>query len=745
MKYALASFLALVISISSFLPTEASAQAGSQKGKEYFLIDILAYDSLAVSDKALIDSLLPFYHQEKSDTSQLRFLSELSSGLIDEKIWSQYNRILYARTNALLKNKGTLNKTEVKMIKKYFAISLQNLGYYVQNYQADQAKAMQYYSECLQIQKEVGDNSGLATTLNNMANTFSYQGNISKALEYYFESLKIRESLNDKEGMAGAYNNLATSYMVQKDSAKSLEYLQKSINILEEIKHLYGLAYTYSNMGAIYRDRKEYKKARDYFQKSINTWEEMRSDDGKSFALQNIGFILQKQSETLPLSAEKDSLFSLAINYMNQGLVISERKNDIQGIASILSYLGNAYFSHNELPKAFDYGIRSLSNAKESGFPPLMRNAAELLYKIYRRQNKFQDALAMHELFTEMRDSVFNVETQKSTFKQQAKYDYEKQQVLNDAEHQKELAVAEEEKKRQQIVTYSIASGLLLVIAFAIFIFNRLRITRKQKLIIEKQKKIVDQKNKHITDSINYAKRIQDSILPSEQELSKCFSDYFIFFLPREIVSGDFYWLSNPSGKTILAIADCTGHGVPGAFMSMIGNTLLNEIVNEKNIFQPNEILNQLNEGIVHALHQESRSQDDGMDISICLFDKEKNKITFAGANHSMYVVQNNSIEEIKGDIYSIGSMFGKKDFSFTQKEIALSKNSSIYFSTDGFADQVGGKNGKKILVKQLQELLLSVSSLGTTEQEQIIKKTFMEWKGNYSQLDDVLLAGIKN
>jgi len=220
-----------------------------------------------------------------------------------------------------------------------------------------------------------------------------------------------------------------------------------------------------------------------------------------------------------------------------------------------------------------------------------------------------------------MRDSIFNEETQNASYKLQLKYEYEKEEAIKKTEHQKELAIAEEERKQQQIITYSIAFGLFFVLLFAGLIFNRLRLTGKQKKIIEEQKKIVDQKNKHITDSINYAKRIQDSILPSQEELSKHFSDYFVFFRPREIVSGDFYWLSSSqSGKKILAIADCTGYGVPGAFMSMIGNTLLNEIVNEKNIFRPCEILNRLNEGIIQALHQESRTQDDGMDISVCLF-----------------------------------------------------------------------------------------------------------------------------
>lgn len=735
MKYALASFLALLISFSSF----------SQKGKKYFLIDSIEHDSLAINDKALIDSLLPIYHKSRNDTTKLTILSELSGGLIDEQIWVKYNNLLFIKSKSLLENKKSMNVKELASVKKCYARALQNKGYYIQNFEGDQEKAMEYYSKCLEIQREINDKEGISTTLNNMANTIAYQGNISKALELYFESLKLRESMKDKEGMAGAYNNIATTYMVQRDSAKALEYVLKSISILEEINHLYGLAFAYSNLGVIYRDRKDYETSRKYFEKSLHKWDEMRSGEGKGFAYQNIGFILVRQSENMPASRKKDSLFALAINYMNQGLKICEERNDFQGVASILSYLGNAYYSNGEISKALDYGLIAIRKAKESGFPPLIRNSSELLYKIYLKQQKWSDALEMHELYVQMRDSIFNKETQKSTFKQQMKYDYDKKQALKDAEHLKDLAVADEEKKRQRIFMFSVAAGLLLVIAFSFFIFNRLLITRKQKLIIEQQKKTVDQKNKHITDSINYAKRIQDAILPSEEDFKKCFSDHFIFFRPRDIVSGDFYWLSCQNEKTILVCADCTGHGVPGACMSMIGNTLLNEIINEKNIFEPAEILNQLNEGIVQALHQDSGStQDDGMDVSVCVFNSGQKKTSFAGANHSCFIAENNHLEEIKGDIFSIGGAFSKKDFSFSQKEISLEKNQSLFLFTDGYADQPGGEKRKKFQEKNLLHLLSSFESKQMAEQKDVLNNTMSDWKGNANQIDDMLVIGIR-
>jgi len=747
MKYALASFIALIISISSF----------AQKGKEYFLIDSVNYEGLSPDDKILLDSLLRQYHEARHDTARLNTLEIMAEIFTEANLWLRYNHLLYKRCKQVLKNTSALSKQEIKTYKRCYAKALHNYGYYAYNFEEDDKKSIAYYDSCLSMQDEVNDKITIAATYNNIAIIFQNQGNVSAALENFLTSLKIEEEIDDKSAIANSLNNIASVYMIQGDTSKALENLKKSIAICKEINFDRGIAFAMSNMGAIYRDQKNYPEALKYFQSSVPIWEKIGEKMGLGFAMLSTGFIYQKFADASEKKLlARDSLYNLSMEYFQKAIKAYEEINNRQGLSHTFSSIGNCYFSQNNLPKAIEYGTQALKLGKEIGYPGAIRSASELLFKSYKKQGKSKEALSMHELFIQMRDSIFNEETHKSTFKQQTKYEYEKQQAISEAEHQKELAIADEEKKRQKIVTYSIASGLLLVIAFAIFIFNRLRITRRQKQIIEHQKKIVDQKNKHITDSINYAKRIQDSILPSKEELSTCFSDYFIFFRPREIVSGDFYWLSTPSlshpklgGEperqgVILAIADCTGHGVPGAFMSMIGNTLLNEIVNEKNIYQPNEILNHLNEGIVNALHQESRSQDDGMDISVCLFDKEKNKITFAGANHSMYIIENNSLHEIKGDIYSIGSMFGKKNFSFAQQEINLSKNSSIYFSTDGFADQVGGANGKKLLVKQLEKILLSVASLEIKEQEEKIKKTFEEWKGNYSQLDDVLLAGIK-
>jgi ligand-binding sensor domain-containing protein/serine phosphatase RsbU (regulator of sigma subunit) len=270
--------------------------------------------------------------------------------------------------------------------------------------------------------------------------------------------------------------------------------------------------------------------------------------------------------------------------------------------------------------------------------------------------------------------------------------------------------------------------------------------------IVELQRKDVQLKNKKITDSINYAKRIQQAVLPADEFMKSKLEEYFLLSLPKDIVSGDFYWMTekiiqNKETKLIIVVADCTGHGVPGAFMSMIGNTLLNEIVNVKNIYNPGDILKLMNERIVDILNQNNENastQDDGMDVSILTINKSTGQIEFAGANHYAYMIHNNTIQSIKGDYHSVGGAFGHNEINFSTQVLKAVNNSTVYLFTDGFVDQFGGAENKKFLSSRLEQLLLNIQHQSMEEQQQSIVSAFNEWKATNAQTDDVLLLGIK-
>jgi serine phosphatase RsbU (regulator of sigma subunit)/ligand-binding sensor domain-containing protein len=267
----------------------------------------------------------------------------------------------------------------------------------------------------------------------------------------------------------------------------------------------------------------------------------------------------------------------------------------------------------------------------------------------------------------------------------------------------------------------------------------------KQKEELQQKSEIIEVAYNDIKSSINYAKRIQEAILPLNDEIKKYFPESFILFKPRDVVSGDFYWFMKTAGKTVIACVDCTGHGVPGAFMSMIGNTLLNEIVVEKNITQPNQILNLLHERVRQSLKQDMENTEtrDGMDIAICVIDDTKELLQYAGANRSLVIIRDHSLIELKADKQPIGGDQMEQDRVFKNNEFKLHKSDTIYMTTDGFADQFGGEKGKKFMVKRLHQLLIDLNGKKMDEQRTLLKNTIEHWQGNLEQVDDILVIGI--
>ncbi|CAN5227374.1 hypothetical protein BH09BAC5_BH09BAC5_01370 [soil metagenome] len=281
-------------------------------------------------------------------------------------------------------------------------------------------------------------------------------------------------------------------------------------------------------------------------------------------------------------------------------------------------------------------------------------------------------------------------------------------------------------------------------------ILARLALAESNKQL-EYKNDIIEEKNKDITDSINYAKKIQEAILPPLELKTKLFPESFVLFQPRDIVSGDFYWFTEKNGKKIIAAVDCTGHGVPGAFMSMIGNAFLNQIVNEKGVTTPGDILNQLRELIINALKQtgaEGENQD-GMDIALLSFDTINNIVEFAGANNPLWIIRKNEetkssvLEEVKGDKQPIGIYSGPAKL-FTNHAIKIHKGDILYIATDGYADQMGGVSGKKFRYKNFKELLVSMVDFPMAKQEAKLTQIILEWKGINDQTDDILVVGIR-
>ena len=383
-----------------------------------------------------------------------------------------------------------------------------------------------------------------------------------------------------------------------------------------------------------------------------------------------------------------------------------------------------------------------------------------------------------------IRDSIESQDNKKEVIRHEFKYDYDKKEAIADAEHQAEMeqqeAVATEQQKKQNIIIGSVSGGLGLVVLFSIFLFNRFQVTRKQKTVIEEQKEEVDraydsleEKNKEITDSINYAQRIQAAILPPDRIVKRYLPDSFVLYKPKDIVAGDFYWMEpmsttnkattlkedasieNTSRSPLLgemsqtklrdrgvifAVADCTGHGVPGAMLSMLCNNALNRSVREYGLTDPGKILDKTREIIISEFEKSDEHVKDGMDLSLCALNG--NKLQFAGAYNLLWIIRNGEVIELKGDRQPIGN--SDDLLPFTTHTFELEKGDIIYIFSDGYVDQFGGKRGKKLKAKAFRELLLTVNNKPMEEQMVLIDKAFENWRGNLEQIDDVCVIGVK-
>jgi len=292
------------------------------------------------------------------------------------------------------------------------------------------------------------------------------------------------------------------------------------------------------------------------------------------------------------------------------------------------------------------------------------------------------------------------------------------------------------------IVASVIALAMALIAIFVVY--RSYRQNKKNAIVLAAKNHLIEEKNKEITDSINYAKLIQQSLLASKDMLDKNLESYFILYKPKDIVSGDFYWASETPKGFLVACVDCTGHGVPGAFMSLIGKENLDKAISKT--FSPGEILHELNINVKRSLNQNAGSGNkDGMDAAIVRIEKDKNgnaDVIYSGANRPLYILKNKTIEEIKATKQAIGG-FTNNEQIFNEHHIKISKGDTLVISTDGYADQFGSESNKKLTTKRFKELLISVKAKPAVEQKQTLEEFFGIWKGNREQLDDLLVIGI--
>ena len=582
-----------------------------------------------------------------------------------------------------------------------------------------------------------------AAAYNNEAFYYDRVGNIDGAIASYLKSLKIREEDNDSLGMAESYNNLASMFQHQADLGAALSYYNKARTIYKMYEDTAGLTNVYINVGFVYYSEGQYDSSQYFFEKGLYLAEVTNDINAMGFALNNLSALYYRNGWFD--KTEATYLRSLELRK------ITGRKN---AISRSHHNLGRFYLNRGNVKKALLHAKTSLQLALEINSPDIRSDADLLLSDVYLEQKMFEKSYQHLMSHMMMKDSILNEQTQKATVKQQMEYEYERQKMIDDKEHEKQLAISAEQEQKQKVIIYFIVGGLILVIIFSIIISNRLQLTRKQKLIIEDQKKSVElahdqleEKNTEIIDSINYAKRIQEAILPPEDRMLNLLPNSFILYQPKDIVAGDFYWIEQQDGKILFAAADCTGHGVPGAMVSVVCNNALNRSVKEYGLTSPGEVLDKTREIIINQFNNaESKEHSgiynisDGMDIALCSL--EGNTLKFAGAHNPLWVIRDGELLETKANKQPIGKFDHPEPF--TTHTIDLKKDDSLYIFSDGYVDQFGGEKGKKFKTRAFKELLLEVHGKSMDEQKKILDTAFEKWKGDLDQVDDVCVIGVK-
>lgn len=629
-------------------------------------------------------------------------------------------------------------------------VLLLKLNMLFQNNKTD--SAFFYSEQALALSEKLHFKRGIANSMNDIGLVHSYRGDLSKALDYYLKSLNIAEEAGEINFASIISSNIGVIYFSNGDIALALKYLEKSLDLIRNSGELQTISKTMNNLGALYYKQGNMEKALHNYKESLHLKEKLKDTTGIGYSYNNIAFIFDKKGD------KKN-----ALKYYLMSLVIRRKIGDKMNESAVMNNIGSVYLEENKFDSALYYFQRSMELGEAGGFLLPLKESYNYLFKTSEKKGNHKNAIHYLKKFMAIKDSIFNEEKSREIGKLEAGHEFDKKLLEQQKENEKQMVLAEAEKSRQRLLIISVTAGLVLALGFVFFIFNRLKITRRQKAIIENQKQEVDQKNqdleqanheiteqkeiiteknKEIIDSITYAKGLQQAILPQEKHLGEPFEEYFILYKPKDIVAGDFYFFEQKKNHFILAAADCTGHGVPGAMVSVVCSNALTRSVKEFGLTDPGRILDKTSELVIETFEKSESVVKDGMDLSCISFDKSLNKLQWSGANNPLWYIYRNEFFEITADKKPIGV----SDLSspFTTHEIPFEKGMVLYLFTDGYADQFGGPKGKKFKYKPLKELIFSNHTKPLAEQKAILDEAIEKWKGDLEQVDDVTIVGVR-
>lgn len=612
-------------------------------------------------------------------------------------------------------------------------------------------KAQEYYSKALEIRMQLGNKNDIAASQFNIATVHRDLGNFKEGLKYYSIALELRKQTENKVAEALTLSAIAGLYKNQKLYSHAIDFYTQALTMQIEIGNKADVATLYERLGIVYKDTLLYEQAYEYYSKANAIYTDLLNKKAQARVYTYIGNLCREQLK-----------FHEAYKQYIQAYTIQEQLLDTKGMAYTRSNMAEMFEKQNLEIDAIHYYETALDLAQTTHEKVLIESISYKLYQLYKSQGGFAKSLRFFELHNAIKDTLAH----DKNIQRITELEFESNiKLLEKVNENQELKLREEQSKiaQQQLYLIIVIIVALLILGFSILLYRQFNQKKQAYNLLSQNRKelentylqlesthiLLQEKTQKLTDSINYATRIQQAILPTHKTIKETFNSHFIFYLPRDVVSGDFYWFAEQSNYTFIAAIDCTGHGIPGAFMSMIGNTLLNQIVNELHIYEPEAILNRLDYEIIQTLKQydENNKQEDGMDISLLRYSKKDNEIIFAGAGQKLVVVENNIYTTYALSPFSIGGMHSIKkeqNLSFSQTAITVQAGMRVFLCSDGFIDQFGGENDERYTSGRLYNLLQQTSALPIAEQHTELSKVFDEWKGDRAQIDDVIIIGIE-
>lgn len=669
----------------------------------------------------------------KSDTARVRILCNLSLkarsyDLTKADEYSQQALEISQRTNSL-----------VHIAKAICSISANSIyrGEYNESILYSQRALSVLNVDTLNLNKNTDEeNIQIGHIYNNLGMAYDYKSDYSHAIKYYLAAKDIFERLDKQDGLGVCYNNLGISYLYTGDLDKSENYFQKTFDIYMT-KGDSNIAYQAKmNLAIIYYLQEDKERAIDIYRETANVMEKMGN-------LRSYGNCISNMAQAFSELEQNDS----ALFYYEKAIEIDLVLEDKEGLGTEYRLIGAVYEKLGQFQKAKKYYTDALTIALEIQRKTDIKDSYRHLFQIEQEVGNYKMALEHHILYAAYDDSIRTESSSQSLGKVEAENEYNKQLAVNQAENDEQLKTEAQKRRNQSIILYFTIAILVTILFFVYMVVKSLRIAREQKALVQEAKAEIELKNQEMVDSITYAKRIQTAILPSAKNVEEHLPNSFVLYEPKDIVAGDFYWLEPKGDRVIFAAADCTGHGVPGAMVSVVCNNGLNRAVREFGLSDPGKILDKTRELVVEEFEKSEEAVKDGMDIALCSLGPSSTSGTslqYAGAHNPLWLIRKGAteIEEIKANKQPIGQFDHPQPYN--THSVDLKEGDSVYIFSDGFADQFGGDKGKKFKAANFKKLLLQIQQDSLKTQKDKIYEAFEKWRGGLEQLDDVCIIGIR-